>query len=52
MKPKICATLDAGFAPMALVCKKMREETALCGQDIVIGAERNKGYIKHMFLRF
>ena len=44
MKPKICATLDAGFAPMALVCKKMREETALCGQDIVIGAERNKGY--------
>ena len=44
MKPKITAPLDQGFMPMALVCRKMREETALCGQDIVIGAERNKGY--------
>ena len=45
MELKIKAKLDAGYAPMALVCKEMREGAAGdAGQDIVIGAERNKGY--------
>ncbi len=43
MKLKIQAKLDEGFMPMALVCRDMRENT-LDGADIVIGAERNKGY--------
>ena len=44
MKLKVAAKLDPAFAPMALVCREMRENTAEDGQDIVIGAERNKGY--------
>ena len=44
MKLKVAAKLDVGFAPMALVCREMREGTAKDGQDIVIAAERNKGY--------
>ena len=44
MELKVKAKLDAGFAPMALVCKAMREGTKENGQDIVIAAERNKGY--------
>ena len=44
MKLKVQAKLDAGFAPMALVCREMREGAAKDGQDIVIAAERNKGY--------
>ena len=44
MNLKVKAKLDPGFAPMALVCKEMREGAAADGQDIVIGAERNKGY--------
>ncbi len=44
MNLKVKAKLDPGFAPMALVCKEMREGAAKDGQDIVIGAERNKGY--------
>ena len=44
MKLKVAAKLDPAFAPMALVCREMRENTAVDGQDIVIAAERNKGY--------
>ena len=44
MELKVKAKLDAGFAPMSLVCKEMREGAAKDGQDIVIAAERNKGY--------
>ena len=44
MNLKVKAKLDPGYAPMALVCKEMREGAAKDGQDIVIGAERNKGY--------
>ena len=45
MKLKLRAKLDPGFAPMALVCREMREATKDDGQDIVVGAERNQGYI-------
>ena len=45
MKLKLQAKLDSGFAPMALVCREMREATKDDGQDIVVGAERNQGYI-------
>ncbi|MBO7196154.1 MAG: ROK family protein [Clostridia bacterium] len=44
MKLKVNALLDAGFAPMSLVCREMREATKNDGQDIVVAAERNKGY--------
>ena len=44
MKLKVEAGLDKGFAPMALVCREMREKTAECGQDIVVAVERNQGY--------
>ena len=46
MKLKIQAKLDQKFAPMSLVCKKMREDAAENGQDIVVAVERNKGYTK------
>ena len=46
MKLKIQAKLDEKFAPMSLVCKKMREDAAENGQDIVVAVERNKGYTK------
>ena len=44
MKLKVNAKLDPQFAPLALVCRDMREATKEDGQDIVIGVERNKGY--------
>ena len=44
MKLKINAKLDAGFAPMSLVCREMREATKVDGQDIIVAAERNRGY--------
>ncbi len=45
MKLKVNAKLDPGFMPLSLVCREMREKTAENGQDLVIGIERNKGYI-------
>ena len=44
MKLKINAKLDEGFAPMSLVCREMREATKVDGQDIIVAAERNRGY--------
>ena len=44
MKLKVQAKLDNGFIPMALLCKEMRENTLDNGAELVIGAERNKGY--------
>lgn len=44
MNLKVNAKLDPQFAPMALVCRRMREATKNDGQDIVIAIERNKGY--------
>ena len=44
MKLKCPAVLDTGFAPMALVCRGMRENTKENGQTIVVAAERNQGY--------
>ncbi len=44
MKLKVNAKLDPKFTPLALVCREMREQTKDCGQDIVIGIERNRGY--------
>ncbi len=44
MNLKVNAKLDPQFAPMALVCRQMREATKNDGQDIVIAIERNKGY--------
>ena len=46
MKLKIPAKLDAGFEPMSVVCREMREGAAIDGQDIVVAVERNKGYTK------
>ncbi len=45
MKLKVNAKLDPQFEPLALVCREMREATKDDGQDIVIGVERNKGYL-------
>lgn len=45
MKLKVNAKLDPPFEPLALVCREMREATKDDGQDIVIGVERNKGYL-------
>ncbi len=45
MKLKVDAVLDPQFTPLALLCREMREKTAECGQDVVIGIERNKGYV-------
>ncbi len=45
MKIKVNAKLDPKFAPLAVVCREMREATKDCGQDLVIAVERNKGYI-------
>ncbi len=44
MKLKVQAKLDPQFTPLSLVCREMREATKDCGQDLVIGIERNKGY--------
>ena len=44
MKLKHQARLDPDFAPMALVCREMREATKEDGQEIVVAAERNQGY--------
>lgn len=46
MKLKVNAPLDPGYMPMALVLKSFDEKVkAEGGQKIVIGVERNKGYI-------
>jgi len=45
MKLKVNAKLDPQFMPLALICREMREATANDRQDIVIGIERNKGYM-------
>ncbi len=44
MKLKVEAKLDKQFAPLALVCREMREATKENGQDMVIAITRNKGY--------
>ena len=44
MKLEVCAKLDKGFMPMALVCREMRENTVDNGQDIIVAVERNQGY--------
>lgn len=44
MKLKLRAKLDPGFLPMALVIREMGEATKDDGQNIVVAAERNKGY--------
>ncbi len=41
---KVQAKLDKNYAPLALLCRKMREETKEEGQDIVIAAVRDHGY--------
>ncbi len=41
---KVQAKLDKNYAPLALLCRKMREETKEVGQDIVIAAVRDNGY--------
>jgi len=46
MKLKVNAPLDPGFAPMALVFKDFQNKVAAeGGNKIVIGIERNKGYL-------
>ncbi|MBQ6816660.1 MAG: ROK family protein [Clostridia bacterium] len=45
MKLKVNAKLDPGFMPLSLVCREMREATKENGQQLVIGIERNQGYI-------
>ncbi|MBR6507288.1 MAG: ROK family protein [Clostridia bacterium] len=45
MKLKVNAVLDPQFQPLSLLCREMREATKENGQDIVIGIQRNKGYI-------
>ena len=46
MKLKTIAPLDTGYMPMALVLKDFKERAENEGrQQIVIGIERNKGYI-------
>ena len=45
MKLKVNAVLDPQFQPLSLLCREMREATKENGQDLVIGIQRNKGYI-------
>jgi len=45
MNLKVNAKLDPQFQPLSLVCREMREATKENGQDLVIGIERNKGYL-------
>ena len=45
MNLKVNAKLDPQFQPLSLVCREMREATKEDGQDLVIGIERNKGYL-------
>ncbi|MBQ7645857.1 MAG: ROK family protein, partial [Clostridia bacterium] len=45
MKLKINAILDPGFQPLSLVCREFKAKTEKNGKDIVIGVERNNGYI-------
>ncbi len=45
MNLKVNAKLDPQFQPLSLVCREMREATKADGQDLVIGIERNKGYL-------
>ncbi len=46
MKLKVNAPLDTGYMPMVLVLKEYKEKVASAGgQRLVIGVERNNGYI-------
>ncbi|MDL2286964.1 ROK family protein [Eubacteriales bacterium OttesenSCG-928-G02] len=45
MKLKVESMIDKQFMPLSLVCREMREKTKDNGQDIVIGIERNNGYV-------
>ena len=45
MKLKHAAILDPDFEPLSVVCREMREATRDKGQDVVIGIERNDGYV-------
>ncbi len=45
MNLKVNAKLDPQFQPLSIVCRDMREATKADGQDIVIGVERDKGYM-------
>ena len=45
MKLKVESVLDKQFTPMALVAREFRENTKEDGQDIIIGIERNNGYV-------
>ena len=46
MKLKVNAPLDPGFMPMVLVLKEFEEKVNAQGaQKIVIGVERNNGYV-------
>ena len=46
MKLKVEAILDKGFTPMALVYREFTEAAlAAGGSKLVIGIERNKGYV-------
>ncbi|MDR1630444.1 MAG: ROK family protein [Oscillospiraceae bacterium] len=44
MDLKVKATLDPSFQPLSVVCRRMREQTAENGQDLVLGCERHNGY--------
>ncbi len=45
MKCKVEAVLDKEFEPLSLKIKEMREKTKEKGQDIILGVERNNGYV-------
>ena len=45
MNLKVNAKLDPQFSPLSVICRDMRSNTKDNGQDMVIGIERNKGYI-------
>ncbi len=45
MKLKVQAVLDPQFSPLSVVCREMRENTKDEGQDLIIGIERNHGYV-------
>ncbi len=45
MNLKVKAKLDPSFEPMAVVVRQMCEATKENGQDIIIAAERNDGYV-------
>ena len=45
MNLKVKAKLDPQFEPLSLVIREMREATKENGQDVIIAAERNDGYV-------